>query len=91
MRFGPVLKQVTDQGGNWEQVFGGGLIVHTSPTTAKEIEEADTSQLKSRKSPTPYEGRLAPPRHSGCWVGAPVASLRCRILRPGEVSINLPG
>ena len=33
-------------------------------------------------------GRLAPPRHSGRWVGAPVASLRCRILRPGEVSIN---
>jgi DNA replication protein DnaC len=24
-------------------------------------------------------GRLAPPRHSGRWVGAPVASLRCRI------------
>src|SRR5437867_1966488 len=33
-------------------------------------------------------GRLAPPRHSGRWVGAPVASLRCRTLRPGEVSIN---
>jgi hypothetical protein len=28
------------------------------------------------------------PAHSGRWVGAPVASLRCRILRPGEVSIN---
>jgi len=28
-------------------------------------------------------GRLTPPRHSGRWVGAPVASLRCRILRPG--------
>jgi len=26
--------------------------------------------------------------HSGRWVGAPVASLRCRILRPGEASIN---
>jgi hypothetical protein len=36
-------------------------------------------------------GRLAPPRHSGRWVGAPVASLRCRILRPGEVSINPEG
>ena len=35
-------------------------------------------------------GRLAPPRHSGRWVGARVASLRCPILRPGEVSIN-PG
>jgi hypothetical protein len=34
-----VLKQITNQGGNWERVFGGGLIVHTSPTTAKEIEE----------------------------------------------------
>jgi len=33
-------------------------------------------------------GRLAPPRHSGPWVGARVASLRCLILRPGEVSIN---
>ena len=33
-------------------------------------------------------GRLAPPRHSGPWVGAPVASLRCRTLRPGEISIN---
>lgn len=33
-------------------------------------------------------GRLTPPRHSGPWVGAPVASLRCRTLRPGEVSIN---
>jgi hypothetical protein len=34
-----VLLQVMDQGGNWEQVFGGGLIVHTTPATAKEIEE----------------------------------------------------
>ena len=34
-----ILKQIMDQGGNWEQVFGGGLMVHTSPTTAKEIEE----------------------------------------------------
>ena len=34
-----ILKQIMDQGGNWEQVFGGGLIVHTSPTTAKETEE----------------------------------------------------
>ena len=33
-------------------------------------------------------GRLAPPRHSGRWVGALVASLRCHTLRPGEVSIN---
>jgi len=33
-------------------------------------------------------GRLTPPRHSGRWVGAPVASLRCRTLRPGEVSIS---
>jgi hypothetical protein len=33
-------------------------------------------------------GRLPPPRHSGRWVGARVASLRCLILRPGEVSIN---
>jgi hypothetical protein len=33
-------------------------------------------------------GRLTPPRHSGRWVGAPVASLRCRILRPGGASIN---
>jgi hypothetical protein len=33
-----ILKQIMDEGGNWEQVFGGGLIVHTSPTTSKEIE-----------------------------------------------------
>jgi hypothetical protein len=33
-------------------------------------------------------GRLAPPRHSGRRVGARVASLRCPILRPGEVSIK---
>jgi hypothetical protein len=33
-------------------------------------------------------GRLAPPPHSGRWVGAPLASLRCRTLRPGEPSIN---
>lgn len=26
-----VLKQIMDQGGNWERVFGGGLIVHTPP------------------------------------------------------------
>jgi len=36
-------------------------------------------------------GRLAPPRHSGRWVGARVASLRCPILRPGNVSINRVG
>ena len=35
-----------------------------------------------------FLGRLAPPRHSGRWIGAQVASLRCLILRPGEVSIN---
>jgi hypothetical protein len=34
-----VLKRIMEQGGNWEQVFGGGLIVHTSPETAKEVEE----------------------------------------------------
>src|SRR5690348_3959906 len=34
-----VLQQVMDQGGNWEQVLGGGLIVHTTAATAKEIEE----------------------------------------------------
>ena len=34
-----VLRLISDQGGNWEQVFGGGLIVHTIPATAKEIEE----------------------------------------------------
>jgi hypothetical protein len=35
-----------------------------------------------------FLGRLAPPRHSGRWVGARVASLRSPILRPGEVSIS---
>jgi hypothetical protein len=33
-------------------------------------------------------GRLAPPCHSGRWIGARVASLRCPILRPGGASIN---
>jgi len=31
---------------------------------------------------------LGRPRHSGRWVGARGASLRCPILRPGEASIN---
>jgi hypothetical protein len=35
-------------------------------------------------------GRHAPPLHSGRQVGAPVASLRCRTLRLGEVSISPP-
>jgi hypothetical protein len=35
--------------------------------------------------------RLAPPRHSGRWVVAPVASLRCRILRPGDSQYKLAG
>jgi hypothetical protein len=35
-----------------------------------------------------FLGRLTPPRHSGRWVGARVASLRSPILRPGAVSIN---
>src|SRR5690349_12149330 len=30
----------------------------------------------------------AAPRHSGRWVGAPVASLRSRTLRPGECSLS---
>jgi hypothetical protein len=34
-----VLKRIMEQGGNWEQVFGGGLIVHTSPEMAKEVDE----------------------------------------------------
>src|ERR1019366_6639272 len=38
-----------------------------------------------------FWGGLAPPRHSGRWVGARVASLRSPILRPGEVSINRVG
>jgi hypothetical protein len=37
-----------------------------------------------------WQGGLRRPNHSGRWVGAPVASLRCRILSPGEVSINPP-
>jgi len=34
-----ILKQIIEQGGNWEQVFGGVLIVHTPPTTAEKIED----------------------------------------------------
>ena len=36
-------------------------------------------------------GRSAPSRHSGRWVGALVASLRCHVLRPGAVSISSSG
>ena len=35
-------------------------------------------------------GRLAPPRHSGRWVGARVASLRSPILRPGHGEVYSP-
>ena len=35
-----------------------------------------------------HGGTADPPRHSGPWVGAPVASLRGRTLRPGAVSIT---
>jgi hypothetical protein len=45
-----VLKQIMDQGGNWEQVFGGGLIVHTSPAMAKEIEE-EVHRIAGEKRP----------------------------------------
>jgi hypothetical protein len=34
-----VLKQIVDRGGNCERVFGGGLIVHTPPTMAREVED----------------------------------------------------
>ncbi len=34
-----ILERIMEQGGNWEQVFGGMLIVHTPPSTAKEIED----------------------------------------------------
>jgi len=34
-----VLKRIMEQGGNWEQVFGGGLMVHTSPEMAKKVDE----------------------------------------------------
>ena len=88
-----VLKQVTDQGGNWEQVFGGGLIVHTFANDGQGNRRTDTSDWKSENEALRrlMQLRLAPPRHSGPWVGAPVASLRCRTLRPGEVSINRQG
>jgi len=42
----------------------------------------------SRQNRWFFLGRLSPPRHSGRWVGAPVASLRSRTLRPGRVSIQ---
>src|SRR5947207_12483046 len=35
------------------------------------------------------QGGSSPPRDSGARVGAPVASQRCRILRPGANSIGL--
>jgi hypothetical protein len=54
-----------EQGSDWEQVFGGVLIVQTSPTTAKEIEE-QLRRIAAEKMPMHYEGRLTPPRHSGC-------------------------
>jgi hypothetical protein len=68
-----ILKQIVDQGGNWEQVFGGGLIVHTSPRLLMRS-KSKFAALPLRRSPMAHEGRLTPPRHSGCWVGASVAS-----------------
>src|ERR1039457_6043305 len=38
-----------------------------------------------------FLGRLVPPRHSGRWLGARVASQRSPILRPGQASINYIG
>ena len=32
-----ILKQIISRGGNWEQVFGGGLIVHTPPNTCSQL------------------------------------------------------
>ena len=37
------------------------------------------------------EAAASPPTHSGPWVGALVASLRCHILRPGADSITSSG
>jgi hypothetical protein len=35
--------------------------------------------------------RPEPPRHSGRWIGAQVASLRCRTLRPGNSQYKTRG
>ena len=37
------------------------------------------------------KGRLAPPAIPARWVVAPVASLHCRILRPGDSQYKLAG
>jgi hypothetical protein len=86
-----ILKQIMEQGGNWEQVFGGVLIVHTSPTTAannSRQQQPRRSKTKSvalrpRKCPKLYEGRLAPPppfrllsRRSGRIPALPYPPLR---------------
>jgi len=34
-----ILRRIMDEGGNWEQVFGGCLIVHAPPEISREIEE----------------------------------------------------
>jgi hypothetical protein len=71
-------------------------------TRRQQVNEEDGFLSMGTLSPNPWDlplsrqngcfvlGRLVPPRHSGRWVGAPVASLRCRILRPGKVSIPSP-
>lgn len=47
----------------------------------------DLIEKRTRQENDLMNGRLAPPRHSGSRAGAPVASLRCRILRAGVLRI----
>jgi hypothetical protein len=47
----PVLARLMAEGGNWEQVFGGGLIVHTSPATARQIEDEVLRIANSKQLP----------------------------------------
>ncbi len=46
-----VLARVMAEGGNWEQVFGGGLIVHTSPANARQIEDEVLRIANSKQLP----------------------------------------
>jgi hypothetical protein len=46
-----VLARLMAEGGNWEQVFGGGLIVHTSPATARQIEDEVLRIANSKQLP----------------------------------------
>jgi hypothetical protein len=46
-----ILERVVAEGGNWERVFGGGLIVHSWPDTAQQIGDQIFRIANSKQSP----------------------------------------